>query len=42
MFSDAAKTTRSEDRLAVRDITLLINEAMTRPAEPGMVDELTV
>ena len=42
MFSDAAKSTRSEDRLAVRDITVLIDEAMTRPAEPGMVDELTV
>ena len=32
MFSDAAKTTRADDRLAVRDITLLINEAMTGPA----------
>jgi Fe-S oxidoreductase len=42
MFSDAAKTTRADDRLAVRDITLLIDEAMTRPAGPGMVEELTV
>jgi hypothetical protein len=42
MFSDAAKTTRADDRLAVRDITLLIDEAMTRPAGPGTVEELTV
>jgi Fe-S oxidoreductase len=42
MFFDAAKTTRADDRLAVRDITLLIDEAMTGPAEPGMVEELTV
>jgi len=42
MFSDAAKTTRADDRLAVRDITLLIEEAMTYPAEPGMAEELTV
>jgi Fe-S oxidoreductase len=42
MFFDAAKTTRADDRLTVRDITLLIDEAMTGPAEPGMVEELTV
>jgi hypothetical protein len=42
MFFDAAKTTRADDRLAVRDITLLIDEAMTRPAEPGMAGEPTV
>ena len=41
MFTDAVKTSRAEHRLVVRDITLLIDEAMTRPAEPGMV-EVTV
>jgi hypothetical protein len=28
MFSDAVKTARAEDRLTVRDITLLVQEAM--------------
>ena len=40
MFSDAVKTARAEDRLAVRDITLLVQEAM--PAcRAGMVEEPT-
>ncbi|MGD0874109.1 MAG: (Fe-S)-binding protein [Acidimicrobiales bacterium] len=42
MFSDAVKTTRADDRLSVRDITVLIDEAMTRPTEPGKREELTV
>ena len=28
MFSDAVKTARVEDRIGVRDITLLVQEAM--------------
>ena len=36
MFSDAVKTVRAEDRLAVRDITLLVQEAIARLAEPGV------
>jgi Fe-S oxidoreductase len=42
MFSDAVKATGVDDRLAVRDITLLIREAMARPAESGTVEGLTV
>lgn len=34
MYSDAAKTTGHDGTLAVRDITLLVAEAMTHPAEP--------
>ncbi len=30
MYSDAAKTTGNDDRLAVRDITLLVEEALVR------------
>jgi hypothetical protein len=39
MFSDAVKTVRADDRLAVRDITLLVQEAIARLAEPGVVGE---
>ncbi|NKQ54379.1 4Fe-4S dicluster domain-containing protein [Amycolatopsis sp. K13G38] len=38
MYSDAVKTTGNEDRLAVRDITLLVREALRRPAEPGVLE----
>ena len=41
MFTDAVKTAGVEDRLVVRDIVSLIEEAISRPAEPGMV-EVTV
>ena len=34
MYSDAAKTTGHDGTLAVRDITLLVAEAMAEPAEP--------
>ncbi len=34
MYSDAAKTTGHDGTLAVRDITLLVAEAMAHPAEP--------
>jgi len=37
MFADAVKTVRADDRLVVRDITFLVQEATTRPAEPGLV-----
>ncbi|MGO9581170.1 MAG: (Fe-S)-binding protein [Acidimicrobiales bacterium] len=39
MFSDAVKTVRADGRLAVRDITLLVQEAIARLAEPGVVGE---
>lgn len=42
MYSDAAKTTGSDDRLAVRDITLLVEEALVRPAGADAPEELTV
>jgi Fe-S oxidoreductase len=35
MFSDAVKTVGAEDRLVVRDITLLVEEAIAGLAEPG-------
>jgi Fe-S oxidoreductase len=38
MFSDAVKTTRADDRLIVRDITLLIEEALLRPSEAGKLE----
>jgi Fe-S oxidoreductase len=41
MYADAAKTTGNDGRLAVRDITLLVAEAMGRAAEPD-TEELTV
>jgi Fe-S oxidoreductase len=41
MFSDAVKTTRADDRLLVRDITLLIEEALLKPSESGRL-EVTV
>jgi hypothetical protein len=37
-FSDAIKTTRADDRLVVRDIIFLVEEAIARPAEPDKVD----
>jgi Fe-S oxidoreductase len=37
MFSDAVKTVRAEDRLVVRDLTMLVQEAIAMPAEPGVV-----
>ena len=37
MFADAVKTARAEDRLVVRDITLLVQEALAKPAESGLV-----
>jgi Fe-S oxidoreductase len=36
MYSDAVKTTGNEDTLAVRDITLLVQEALLRPASPDV------
>jgi Fe-S oxidoreductase/nitrate reductase gamma subunit len=39
MFSDAVKTVRADDRLAVRDITSLVQEAMARLEEPGSAGE---
>lgn len=42
MYSDAVKTTGHEDRLQVRDITLLVAEALVRPAEEDAVEEMTV
>jgi Fe-S oxidoreductase len=42
MYSDAAKTTGNDDRLAVRDITLLVEEALVRPAAADAPEELTV
>ena len=41
MFSDAVKTAGAEDQLVVRDIVSLLDEAIAKPAEPGMV-EVTV
>ncbi|EHR50192.1 Fe-S oxidoreductase [Saccharomonospora marina XMU15] len=38
MYSDAVKTTRNEDRLAVRDVTLLVREALRRPAAPDVLE----
>ncbi|MHB2024152.1 MAG: heterodisulfide reductase-related iron-sulfur binding cluster [Mycobacteriales bacterium] len=38
MYSDAAKTTGNDSVLAVRDITLLVDEAMIRPAPPELVE----
>lgn len=35
MYSDAVKTTGHDDRLAVRDITLLVQEALQRPDVPA-------
>jgi Fe-S oxidoreductase len=35
MYSDAVKTTGFDDRLAVRDVTLLLEEALLLPATPG-------
>ena len=34
MYGDAVKTTGHEDRLRVRDITLLVSEAMVGPVDP--------
>lgn len=42
MYTDAAKTTGHDDRLAVRDITLLVAEAMNEPAAPDIAEEVTV
>jgi Fe-S oxidoreductase len=42
MYSDAVKTTGNEDRLAVRDITLLVQEAQLRPASPGVPEVVKV
>ncbi len=42
MYSDAAKTTGNDDRLAVRDITLLVEEALVRPAAADAPEELTL
>ena len=42
MYSDAAKTTGNEERLAVRDIALLVEEALLRPAPSDAVQELTI
>jgi Fe-S oxidoreductase len=42
MFSDAAKTARGGERLAVRDITLLIQEALAGPLPSGGIEELSV
>ena len=39
MFSDAVKTVGAEDRLVVRDITLLVQEAIASLAEPGTTRE---
>ena len=41
MFSDAVKTSGADDRLLVRDITSLIDEAVAKPVPPGLV-EVTV
>jgi hypothetical protein len=35
MFSDAVKTVRADDRLAVRDITSLVGEAIARLVGSG-------
>jgi Fe-S oxidoreductase len=40
MFSDAVKTARVEDRLAVRDITLLVQEAMLEHNNVGAGPEM--
>ncbi|MGD0742086.1 MAG: (Fe-S)-binding protein [Acidimicrobiales bacterium] len=37
MFADAVKTAGAEDRLAVRDITFLVAEALAEPAASGPV-----
>jgi Fe-S oxidoreductase/nitrate reductase gamma subunit len=37
MFADAVKTVRADDRLVVRDIALLVAEAIAKPAESGLV-----
>lgn len=42
MYSDAVKTTGNEDRLAVRDITQLVQEAMLRPASPDVLQASAV
>jgi Fe-S oxidoreductase len=39
MFSDAVKTVRADDRLVVRDITSLVQEAIARRVEPGGAGE---
>jgi Fe-S oxidoreductase len=39
MFSDAVKTVGADDRLVVRDITLLVQEAIASLAEPGTTGE---
>jgi hypothetical protein len=39
MFSDAVKTVGAGDRLVVRDITLLVQEAIAGLAEPGTMGE---
>ena len=39
MFSDAVKTVQADDRLVVRDITLLVQEAIAGFAVPGTVGE---
>ena len=38
MFSDAVKTTRADDRLVVRDITLLLEEALLKPSEADKLE----
>jgi Fe-S oxidoreductase len=42
MYTDAVKTTGHEDRLAVRDITLLVQEAVRRPAAPEALEVSSV
>ncbi len=38
MFCDAVKTSRADEHLVVRDITVLVAEAIGRPSEPGAVE----
>lgn len=38
MFADAVKTARADDRLVVRDIALLVEEAVAKPLGPGLAE----
>jgi Fe-S oxidoreductase len=42
MYSDAVKTTGHEDRLTVRDITLLLEQALVRPTAPGALQPAAI